>query len=97
MSMQDGTECHQEKMDNSTHCCHSNQMKPAVAGNSKDCCNGGSICQSDCNHCLVISVTGTLYSTASWPKSGKTDLAVTTQMPHFHSILLPQDLRPPIA
>lgn len=97
MTMQDGAECHQMQMDSDTHCCDSDETMQMLPGNSKNCCNGKGSCQSDCNHCLVISVTGTLFSVLSWPGNNTSDIATATPMPHFHSISLPQDLRPPIA
>ncbi|MGS0692960.1 hypothetical protein [Shewanella sp. 0m-4] len=97
MSMQDGTECHQVQMDEGAHCCDSEEQMQMLPGNSKDCCNGNGSCQSDCNHCLVISVTGTLLSASPWPGFTTSEIVTATPMPHFHSISLPQDLRPPIA
>ncbi|MCG9731621.1 hypothetical protein L1D44_17645 [Shewanella sp. Isolate13] len=97
MSMQAGTECHQDQMDEDTHCCESEESMQMLPGDSQSCCNGNGNCQSDCNHCLVISVTGTLFSVTPWPGFNTSDIALATPMPHFHSISLPQDLRPPIA
>ena len=97
MSMQDGTGCHQVQMDIDAHCCDSDEQMQMLPGSSKHCCNGNGTCQSDCSHCLVISVTGTLFSVSPWPGFSTSEIVMATPMPHFHSISLPQDLRPPIA
>lgn len=61
------------------------------------CCDGQGTCSGDCVHCLSISVAGTLLSDCNWPDAQPMGLQQTTYIPHFHSISLPQALRPPIA
>ncbi|MCL1138143.1 hypothetical protein [Shewanella pneumatophori] len=100
MSMQDGADCHQVTMDinnSDDDCCEIEANTQALAEHSPNCCNGSGSCQSDCSHCLVISVTGTLFSVSPWPGFSTSEIVMATPMPHFHSISLPQDLRPPIA
>lgn len=97
MNMQYGTECHPAQMDEDTHCCEAETQMQMLPGNPQPCCNGNGSCQSDCSHCLVISVTGTLFSASPWPGFSTSEIVMATPMPHFHSISLPQDLRPPIA
>ena len=99
MSMQDGADCHQATMDMdaSDNCCENEANMQVIAEHSPNCCSGSGSCQNDCSHCLVISVTGTLFSVSPWPGFSASDVATATPMPHFHSISLPQDLKPPIA
>ncbi|WP_394390901.1 hypothetical protein [Shewanella woodyi] len=95
MSMKNGESCHTEQKTTPSHCCELEQtMLPGAAQN---CCDGEGLCKGDCNHCLVISMTGTLFSSKSWSGFSPSEFVMATQMPHFHSISLPQDIRPPIA
>ncbi|MCL1051632.1 hypothetical protein L2755_18640 [Shewanella abyssi] len=97
MSMQGQTDGYPQQVENNAHCSDSADSTQVFPSNAESCCNGEDFCQSDCNHCLVISVTASLFSVLSWPGSNMSDIAMATPMPHFHSISLPQDLRPPIA
>ncbi|MBE7216257.1 hypothetical protein MK852_23545 [Shewanella benthica] len=97
MSMKDGAACHSEQTDNIPHCCDSELLDDVLPDEAQSCCDGKGYCQGDCNHCLVISVTGTLFDTKSWPGFSPSELALATQMPHFHSISISKDIRPPIA
>ena len=96
MSMKDGATCHTELTDEPSHCCDNgqNSMLPGAAQN---CCDGDGACEGDCSHCLVVSVTGTLFSSKPWSGFSPSEFVMATPMPHFHSISLPQDIRPPIA
>ena len=96
MTMKDGVACHSEQTGNIPHCCDE-QVKHALPDEAQSCCNGNGYCQGDCNHCLVISMTGTLFDTKSWPGFSPSELALATQMPYFHSISISKDIRPPIA
>lgn len=97
MSMNDGATCHTSQVDNSSPCCDSEQIDRVLPDEAQSCCNGNGYCQGDCNHCLVISVTGTLFETKPWPGFSPSELAMATQMPHFHSISISKDIRPPIS
>lgn len=98
MNEENGASCHTERqMTNTSHCCDSEQIAQALPADAQSCCNGSGYCQSDCSHCLVISVTGTLFETTSWPGFSPSELALATQMPHFHSISIAKDIKPPIA
>ncbi len=95
ISTQDGTGCHPMPVNEDTHCCEVEMQ--TLHSNGQPCCNGNGSCQSDCSHCLVISVTGTLLCASPWPGFSTSEVVMATPVPHFHSISLPQDLRPPIA
>lgn len=94
MQMMEQADCHSNNAVDQSHCC--DQMQSAAQQQS-NCCEGEGFCQGDCNHCLVISVAGTLITIESWPGFVGSQIATATQMPHFHSISLPRNLRPPIA
>ncbi|OEG73805.1 hypothetical protein BEL05_15250 [Shewanella colwelliana] len=94
MQMENGANCHSSPTQMKSHCCDAEQnVLPAA----QHCCEGNGYCKGDCNHCLVISVTGTLFTVKSWPSFNGSESILATQMPHFHSISLGSDLRPPIA
>ncbi|QFU20618.1 hypothetical protein FM038_001150 [Shewanella eurypsychrophilus] len=98
MTMKNGATCHTEQQTSDTSpCCDSEQIDEVLPDETQSCCNGNGYCQGDCNHCLVISVTGTLFETTSWPGFSPSELAMATQMPHFHSISIAKDIKPPIA
>ncbi|WP_259651268.1 MULTISPECIES: hypothetical protein [Shewanella] len=95
-SMQVETHHQQTNQAANTDCCKTAQIAQQAI-ESTHCCEGKMSCELDCNHCLVITVTGTLLSFSPWPGNNISDIAMATPMPHFHSISLLQDLRPPIA
>ena len=97
MSMQHEAECHPMQMQSNPHCCGSHDTMQMQRDNTNHCCNSTGSCISDCHHCLVISVIGTVFSVFSWPKRNTNETLTATPMHHFHSISLPQVLRPPIA
>ncbi|EDQ02376.1 hypothetical protein [Shewanella benthica] len=97
MSMKDGAAYHSERTENIPHCCDSERLDDVLPDEAQSCCDGKGYCQGDCNHCLVISVTCTLFDTKSWPGFSPSELALATQMPHFRSISISKDIRPPIA
>ncbi len=97
MNMEDGAACHSKQTDKVSHCCNSEQLDDVLPDEAQSCCNGNGYCQGDCNHCLVISMTGTLFDTKSWLEFSPSELALATQMSHFHSISIVKDIRPPIA
>jgi len=96
MSMEDGANYHSEQTSNTAHCCDTEQNE-VLPGTAQNCCDGDEFCQGNCSHCLVISVTGTLFHAKSWPGFSPSQHAMATQMPYFHSISLTTDLKPPIA
>ncbi|WP_076539568.1 hypothetical protein [Shewanella sp. UCD-KL21] len=61
-----------------------------------DHCDTKHDCQSDCDNCLFITLTGTLQLFAPWAVNSPSDQAIATPMPYFHSIYTQQNLRPPI-
>lgn len=63
---------------------------------SNHCCNGSEQCSDDCKHCLVIATTANLHQAKSWPGFSPSEPSLATAMPHFHSIDLTKNLRPPI-
>ncbi|MCE9680368.1 hypothetical protein LZP69_14510 [Shewanella sp. AS1] len=94
MQMADSADCHQVMVETQSHCCDDDQkMLPA----DQHCCDGNGYCKGDCSHCLMISVTGTLFTVKSWSGFRGSESIQTIQMPHFHSIILGSVLRPPIA
>ncbi|WP_153913061.1 hypothetical protein [Shewanella sp. TC10] len=95
-SMQVEKSHHKNNETADSDCCKTAQA-PQQAIESTNCCEGKTSCELDCNHCLVITVTGTLLNFLPWPGNNISDIAMATPMPHFHSISLLQDLRPPIA
>ena len=96
MNIKDGATCHTEQTVELSHCCE-NEQNSMLPGTAQNCCDGDNSCKGDCNHCLVISMTGTLFSSKSWSGFSPSEFVMATQMPHFHSISLPQDIKPPIA
>ncbi|WP_394202588.1 hypothetical protein [Shewanella waksmanii] len=98
MQMTNGASCHTvTSMETASHCCDAELSATPLPEDNQHCCNGNGTCQADCNHCLVISVTGTLFDVKTWSGFNGSQHAMATQMPHFHSISLARDLRPPIA
>ncbi|MCG9697852.1 hypothetical protein [Shewanella sp. Isolate11] len=94
MQMADSSNCHETQTEKTSHCCDTEEnVLPAT----QHCCEGNGFCKGDCNHCLVISVTGTLFSVKSWSGFRGSESIMAIQMPHFHSITLGSALRPPIA
>ncbi|NRD72293.1 hypothetical protein HQQ94_03360 [Shewanella sp. VB17] len=101
MSMQNQAMCHMEQA-NTSPCidssnCNENQPTNRLNNLVTNCCDGDGPCKSDCDHCLAISITATLFSLKSWTGYSPSEFIFITKMPHFHSISLPQDIRPPIA
>ncbi len=93
MQMADSVDCHKTQVEKTSHCCDDDQeVLPA----GQHCCEGNGYCKGDCNHCLVISMTGTLFYVESWSGFHGSEPIMTIQMPHFHSITLGSALRPPI-
>jgi len=76
-----------------TDCCNDKKLP----GAKQHCCDGATSCSNDCDHCLTISVAGTLFSPHLWPSVSISDTAMATPMPHFHSISLSSAFKPPIA
>lgn len=94
MQMSNSDACHPSEVVRQAHCCDAEQnVLPAA----QHCCEGNGYCKGDCTHCLVISMTGTLFSVTSWPDFRGSESILATQMPHFHSISLGSELKPPIA
>ncbi|QYK01687.1 hypothetical protein [Shewanella psychrotolerans] len=94
MQMSNGDDCHESQVDMKSQCCDGEQnVLPAA----QHCCEGNGYCKGDCNHCLVISVVGTLFTVKSWPGFSSSESIMAIQMPHFHSISLGSAFRPPIA
>ncbi|MGL4473116.1 MAG: hypothetical protein ACRCT7_01430 [Shewanella sp.] len=77
----------------STHACCD---ESAANSGNKSCCEGDSACLSDCNHCLSISVAGTLVDTQMWPSTLAYSEKLFSAIPSLHSLALPTELRPPI-
>lgn len=84
--------CHDTEPTETINCCDDKSLP-----NAQHCCDGVGNCQSDCHHCLTISITANLLNIKSWPEFSVPELAMATPMPHFHSISLTTELRPPIA
>ncbi|NKF49139.1 hypothetical protein G3R49_00930 [Shewanella sp. WXL01] len=72
-------------------------LASAKTNDSSHCCDGDNQCQSDCSHCLVISIAGTLLDLTPWSSNPAPESPLASVIPHFHSIALAQDIRPPIA
>ncbi|WP_261923615.1 hypothetical protein [Shewanella sp. NFH-SH190041] len=89
----------------SSHPCDTDHLSSPIAemdccqtpASAPHCCDGNNGCSEDCGHCMTISVTGTLLSDNYWPERFPSEAAVSTKLPHFHSVSLSQALRPPIA
>ena len=94
MQMNNGDDCHDDDAMMQSHCCDDEQNVLTAA---QHCCEGKGFCKGDCNHCVVISVTGTLFTVTPWPGVAGSESVLATQMPHFHSISLGSAFRPPIA
>ena len=88
-------DCHPQQTQ-SSHCCDDPQVDTVLPDTVSHCCEGKGFCKSDCNHCLVISVAGTLIAIGSWPVMSLPEAAVATPMPHFHSVSVGQTIKPPI-
>jgi hypothetical protein len=94
MQMTNEGDCHTSQVEIPSHCC---DVEQNVLPAAQHCCEGNGYCKGDCNHCLVISVTGTLFTVKPWPGFSGSESIMAIQMPHFHSISLGSVLRPPIA
>lgn len=90
MNTENGTDAH--AMAN-TNCCNDDKLP----GAKQHCCDGSKSCLNDCEHCMMTSVAGTLFSPHLWPSVNLSDTPMATPMPHFHSISLSSAFRPPIA
>ncbi|QYJ85909.1 hypothetical protein K0I73_17365 [Shewanella mesophila] len=94
MQLTNSDDCHESQVEMKSHCCDGEEnVLPAT----QHCCEGNGYCKGDCNHCLVISVIGTLFTVKPWPGFNGSESILAIQMPHFHSISLGSALRPPIA
>ena len=101
MDMQSETIC-KTNQTSTFHCsepsnCGDNEQNSMLPGLVQNCCDSDAPCKADCNHCLVISITATLLNLHSWSGYSPSEFIFITQMLHFHSISLAQDIRPPIA
>ncbi|MFV7770091.1 hypothetical protein [Shewanella marisflavi] len=93
MQMNERSGCNDDSAKMQSHCCDDEQnVLPAA----QHCCEGKGFCKGDCNHCVVISVTGTLFTVTPWPGVAGSESILATQVPHFHSISLGSAFRPPI-
>ncbi|WP_394129377.1 hypothetical protein [Shewanella maritima] len=96
--MSQNMDCHQAKpVVQSDDCCSKQVQSPeTTVSTQQHCCGGSNMCQSDCNHCLFISIAGTLFEFSHWSAFQVPEKAQANVMPHFHSISQQQDIRPPI-
>ncbi|MBV7316325.1 hypothetical protein [Shewanella sp. NIFS-20-20] len=92
MDYSQSLEAHCPSMAISDSCCPND----ASHLENQSCCDGVDTCISDCNHCLSISVAGTLLDVHVWPTSRAGSGKLTTIIPSLHSLALPTELRPPI-
>ncbi|MFQ6372337.1 hypothetical protein [Shewanella sp. YIC-542] len=78
-------------------CCDEHNVENVLpnATTAHHCCDDKGFCKG--GHCLVISVTGSLLTAVSWPVTKLPDVAVATPMPHFRSIDVNPNFKPPIA
>lgn len=77
--------------------CHDKVTNSDKSRLEQHCCDTDNSCKADCNHCLVISVTASIFTINYWPEFNMPENILATSMPHFHSISISKDLKPPIA
>ena len=55
-AMQNSTDCHDAQIDDSS------PLVTQMQSSDQHCCDGDNGCNVDCNHCLTISFTGTVFN-----------------------------------